>query len=289
MKSIVVTLGVLVTAIAVGLTSGDSTDPRLQAGFGMPVSLASLDAVGQHEPAAEIDAEVPRQPEPQPTLAKPKPPSVKSGGSSGNIVVEHVPQYSYASCGSTGTPAVVSYGSSGYTQSAYCPTTVTYTRSTVCNQPTTLVARRTPIRTVVRGTVRGTARVVAGTARVATGTTARIVTAPARVASNYRARWTHPSTIQDHMAHDHGISTAGKTQAQLLAEHDAIHDQIGPVYHTSLPSRPAPVTYTAVQPALVAPIVSVPVVSRQIAPAPRFPTVNNCPGGVCPLPRRDCR
>jgi hypothetical protein len=219
-------------------------------------------------------------------IAKPKPPAVNSGGSSGDIVVEPIPQYSYASCGSNGTPTAVSYGSSGYTQSAYCPPAVTYETKNVVN---TLVARRTPVRTVVRGTARGAARVVAGTARRVTGTTARIVTAPARVASNYRARWTHPSTIQDHMAHDHGISTAGKTQAQLLAEHDAIHDQIGPVYHTSLPPRPAPVTYTVVQPAQVAPVVSSPVVSRQIAPATRFPTVNNCPGGVCPLPRRDCR
>lgn len=93
--------------------------------------------------------------------------------------------------------------------------------------------------------------------------------------SGYQARWTHPSTIQDHMASDHGIITAGKSTAQLLAEHDAIHDQIGPVYTTAAP-RPKP-TLAPPDP-FYAPI------SR-----PAFPTVNNCPNGKCPLPRRDCR
>ena len=76
------------------------------------------------------------------------------------------------------------------------------------------------------------------------------------VPSNYRARWTYPSTIEDHMAADHGVSTSGKTKAQLLAEHDAIHDKIGPVHS----ARSA-------------------TVSRSRA------TYSSCPGGVCPTPQ----
>jgi hypothetical protein len=290
MKSLVVMLGVLITAVAVGLMSGDNTDPRLQAGFGMPVTLASLDAIDQDEAVAEIDEELPKPPEPQPTLAKPKSITpVKSGGSSGNIVVEHVPQYSYASCGSTGSPAVVhQYGTSGgYTQSAYCPP-VSYScppqvSYTVVNNSSNLTARRTPVRTVVRGVVKGTARVVAGTARTATGTTRRIVAAPVKAVSNYRARWTYPGTIQQHLASDHGISTAGKTQSQLLVEHDAIHDQIGPVSRTSAPivvnqvqySQPVQYTERYTQPAVVTSVVR----SVQAATQPR----SNCPDGRCPV------
>lgn len=83
--------------------------------------------------------------------------------------------------------------------------------------------------------------------------------APAKsetVRSVYRARWTYPSTIEDHMASDHGVSVAGKTKEQLLAEHDAIHDGIGPVHST----RSATVTR-----------------SRS--------TYSSCPEGVCPTPQ----
>lgn len=76
------------------------------------------------------------------------------------------------------------------------------------------------------------------------------------VPSTYKARWTHPSTIEDHMAFDHGVSVAGKTKEQLLAEHDAIHDGIGPVHST----RAATVTR-----------------SRS--------TYSSCPDGVCPTPQ----
>lgn len=76
------------------------------------------------------------------------------------------------------------------------------------------------------------------------------------VPSTYKARWTHPSTIEDHMATDHGVSVAGKTKSQLLAEHDAIHDVIGPVNTTRTSS-----------------------VTRSRA------TYSNCPGGVCPVPQ----
>jgi hypothetical protein len=76
------------------------------------------------------------------------------------------------------------------------------------------------------------------------------------VPSTYQARWTHPSTIENHMAVDHGVSTAGKTKAQLLAEHDAIHDGIGPVHTTKTTT-----------------------VNRSRA------TYSSCPGGVCPTPQ----
>lgn len=35
--------------------------------------------------------------------------------------------------------------------------------------------------------------------------------------------WTHPSTIQNHIASTHGVSTAGMTGEQLLTLHDQIH------------------------------------------------------------------
>jgi len=44
----------------------------------------------------------------------------------------------------------------------------------------------------------------------------------------YRARWTFPGSIEGHMQ-AHGVETAGKTKEQLLSEHDAIHDVVGPV------------------------------------------------------------
>lgn len=44
----------------------------------------------------------------------------------------------------------------------------------------------------------------------------------------YRARWTFPGSIEGHMQ-AHGVDTSGKTRDQLLAEHDAIHDVVGPV------------------------------------------------------------
>lgn len=73
------------------------------------------------------------------------------------------------------------------------------------------------------------------------------------VSSSYKARWTYPSTIEDHMATDHGVSVSGKTKPQLLAEHDAIHDAIGPGYSTKTTA-----------------------VSRTRS------TASSCPGGVCP-------
>lgn len=77
------------------------------------------------------------------------------------------------------------------------------------------------------------------------------------VKSSYSARWTYPTaTIEEHMAGDHGVSTAGKTTEQLLAEHDAIHDSIGPVHSTRSSS-----------------------VTRSRA------TYSSCPGGVCPTPQ----
>jgi hypothetical protein len=77
-----------------------------------------------------------------------------------------------------------------------------------------------------------------------------------KMLENYQARWTHPSTIEDHMATDHKVSIAGKSTAQLLVEHDAIHDKIGPVCSTR--------TESVVQ-------------SKAI--------YSNCPGGVCPSPQ----
>jgi len=74
------------------------------------------------------------------------------------------------------------------------------------------------------------------------------------VSSSYVPRYTYPGTIQSHMAADHGVSTAGLSTSQLLAQHDAIHDVIGPT--------PAKVRSTSVV--------------RQ--------SVSNCPGGVCPVP-----
>lgn len=69
---------------------------------------------------------------------------------------------------------------------------------------------------------------------------------PAVTRTAYRARWTHPGTIESHMANDHGISVAGKTREQLLAEHDAIHDVIGPVSRTATSPviRTSPVVQT---------------------------------------------
>jgi hypothetical protein len=46
--------------------------------------------------------------------------------------------------------------------------------------------------------------------------------------TQYRARWTHPKTIESHML-DHGVAISGKSKSQLLAEHDVIHDVTGPV------------------------------------------------------------
>lgn len=80
-----------------------------------------------------------------------------------------------------------------------------------------------------------------------------VVSSAPVVSSSYKARWTYPSTIENHMATDHGVSVAGKSKAQLLAEHDAIHDASGPSYSTKTNA----VTRTR-------------------------STVSSCPGGVCP-------
>ncbi len=73
--------------------------------------------------------------------------------------------------------------------------------------------------------------------------------------ANYTPRWTHPSTIEDHMVSTHGVSTTGKTRAQLYAEHDAIHD--------SERSQ-----------------------SRQTLGYSSVVRSSSCPGGVCPVPQR---
>ena len=91
--------------------------------------------------------------------------------------------------------------------------------------------------------------------RVASAPSTRVASAPITSVA-YTPRWTHPSTIEDHMASDHGISTAGKSKAQLYAEHDAIHDQIGTVVRTSSSMRAS------------------------------TSTRSSCPGGVCPVPQR---
>jgi len=108
---------------------------------------------------------------------------------------------------------------------------------------------RHPVANTVKGaavvagkTVETAAKVVKGTVNVA----AKVATAPV---ANYRARWTYPGTIEQHMATSHGVSVSGMSQSDLLAQHDAIHDTIGPVYSTS--------TTTSV-------------------------SSSNCPGGVCP-------
>ncbi|MBX3422212.1 MAG: hypothetical protein KF752_11715 [Pirellulaceae bacterium] len=73
----------------------------------------------------------------------------------------------------------------------------------------------------------------------------------------YRARWTHPGTIESHLR-QHGIDPTGMTRDQMLAEHDAIHDVVGPV--------------KAGQP--------IPQVSQV-----RYAISGDCPGGACPIPR----
>jgi hypothetical protein len=79
--------------------------------------------------------------------------------------------------------------------------------------------------------------------------------------ANYTPRWTHPSTIEDHMVSTHGVSTVGKTKAQLYAEHDALHDA-----ERSSRSRQT---------------VAVSSVVRSSS--------SSCPGGVCPVPSRTTR
>ncbi len=80
-------------------------------------------------------------------------------------------------------------------------------------------------------------------------TAARVVTSPlARV-----GHWSYPGEIGNHLAKDHGVSTAGMTREQQLQLHDSLHEGTQVVVRSSQP---------------VMPVVS-------------YPT-SNCPGGVCP-------
>lgn len=81
-----------------------------------------------------------------------------------------------------------------------------------------------------------------------------------RTSEAYTPRWTHPSTIEDHMVSTHGVSTVGKTRAQLYAEHDALHDA-----ERSSRSRQ----------------------TLEISSVVR--SSSSCPGGVCPVPSRTTR
>jgi hypothetical protein len=114
--------------------------------------------------------------------------------------------------GSVGSP-VVSYGSAG---SAVAP-------------PLVVNAVRTPVRTVVSGVARNVANV-----------------------ANYQPRWQNydGKSRMQHAVEDHGMDISGKSQAQILAEMDAYHDQYGPGH---------------------------PVKSRVMN--------SSCPGGVCPTGR----
>jgi hypothetical protein len=78
-----------------------------------------------------------------------------------------------------------------------------------------------------------------------------------RTSEAYTPRWTHPSTIEDHMVSTHGVSTVGKTRAQLYAEHDALHDAERGFKTLAVSS-----------------------VAR---------SSSSCPGGVCPAPSRTTR
>jgi hypothetical protein len=111
---------------------------------------------------------------------------------------------------------------------------------------------RHPLANTVKGaalvagkTVQATSNVVKGTIHTA----AKVATAPV---ANYRARWTYPGTIEQHMATSHGVSVSGMSQSDLLAQHDAIHDTIGTTYSTSTQT-----SYSS----------------------------SSCPGGVCPSGR----
>jgi hypothetical protein len=70
-----------------------------------------------------------------------------------------------------------------------------------------------------------------------------------KVVDKYQARWTYPDTIEKHMSEFHKVDISGKSKAELLREHDSIHDIIGPVVHTQKVSN------------------------------------SSCPGGVCPVPQ----
>jgi hypothetical protein len=75
--------------------------------------------------------------------------------------------------------------------------------------------------------------------------------------ANYPPRWTHPDTIEQHMAGYHKVDITGKSKADLVREHDAIHDVIGPVTHSKSMATLSVKSYSS-----------------------------NCPGGVCPVPNR---
>jgi hypothetical protein len=98
-----------------------------------------------------------------------------------------------------------------------------------------------PVATAVGKTVQTASNVVKGTVNVA----ARVATAPV---ANYRARFTYPGTIEQHLQTDHNVSVSGMSRSEMLAHHDAIHDVIGPVYQSQ---------------------------------STRYSS-SNCPGGVCP-------
>lgn len=91
---------------------------------------------------------------------------------------------------------------------------------------------------------------------------ANVVTAPAQaVAENYRGRWTNHDGLSrmQHAREAHWwMETAGKTEAQILAEMDAYHDMNGPDH------LPRPVQQRVAQ--------QVPVVMNE----------QNCPNGQCP-------
>ena len=70
----------------------------------------------------------------------------------------------------------------------------------------------------------------------------------------YRPRWTFPGSIEGHMQ-AHGADVVAKSEDQLLAEHDAIHDVVGPVRA----GEPIPQVQVAYQ------------------------TPSDCPNGNCPV------
>jgi hypothetical protein len=107
----------------------------------------------------------------------------------------------------------------------------------------------------VRHPVANTAKAAANLAKNTVQTATNVATAPVRA---YKARWSHPGSIVTHMETDHGVSCSGFTEDELLAQHDAIHDQIGPRYSTS--TRSSSTT-----------------------------SYSSCPGGVCPTANASSR
>jgi hypothetical protein len=139
-----------------------------------------------------------------------------------------------------------------------CDANVEQLSSTVSNKPVEQLSSTVPSKPVTEGR-----KPSGGTVAPQPASTASVIKPSVvkndwdnRSTLSYTPRWTHPSTIEDHMVSHHGVSTVGKTREQLYAEHDAIHDA----------ERSRSVSVTT---------------SRQ--------SYSSCPGGVCPVPSRTTR